>query len=169
MAYCIIIRGPLGIGKTSVAKHLAKMLGGKYISIDSLLAKAQLDRVNKKLGCIPAENFIKATETIIPEIKILLKKNETIVFDGNFYHKKQISHLKNSLDCRFYIFTLTAPLAVCIKRDSRRKNPYGRTAAKAVYDLVSMLDSGIKIDAEDKAPEDIMKEVLAFLSGQVKK
>jgi shikimate kinase len=34
MEYFVIIRGPLGVGKTTIAKRLAKQLNAKYISID---------------------------------------------------------------------------------------------------------------------------------------
>ena len=167
MTYCIIVRGPLGAGKTAVAKILAKKLEGKYVSIDSLLAKNRLDKVNKKLDCIPVKNFIKAAETIIPKAKASLKNKKIIIFDGNFYHRKQISHLKKRLNCRFFVFTLKASLNVCIDRDRKRKNSYGRDAVKAVYRLTSSY--GTMIDAENKAPEKVAEVILKLLKNKISK
>ncbi len=163
MAYCVIIRGPLGVGKTEISKKLSKKLAGKYISIDSLLMKSRLDKVDKKENRIPVKRFIKATESIVNEMKTELKSGKIIIFDGNFYYKSQILYLKNSLNCKFCIFTLKAPLAVCIERDRRREKPYGRAATKAVYDLVSRLDYGTKINTENKTTGEVIKEILIFL------
>ena len=37
MERSIIIRGPLGVGKSTVAKAIAKKIGGAYISVDEVL------------------------------------------------------------------------------------------------------------------------------------
>ena len=37
MNYFIIIRGPLGIGKTTIAKKLKKILKAEYISMDEIV------------------------------------------------------------------------------------------------------------------------------------
>ncbi len=164
MTYCIIIRGPLGVGKTVVAKKLSKTLNAKYVSVDSLLAKNRLDKINKRENCIPAKNFIKASEIIIPKVKNILKGGKIVVFDGNFYHKSQISHLIKELKgWGFYTFTLKSPLSVCIKRNSKRKNSYEKSSAEAVYKLVSRFDYGTRINTKNKTPGEVVKEILTFL------
>lgn len=45
------------------------------------------------------------------------------------------------------VFTLKAPLKVCVERDSKRKNPHGKDAAKAVYKKSTEFDYGKIIDA----------------------
>ncbi len=162
MSYCIIIRGPLGVGKTAVAKKLAKALRGKYVSIDLLLAKKGLDKVDKKSNRILLANFIKAADSVLPELKSSLKKGP-IILDGNFYHREQIAHLMKSLDCEFYIFTLKASLEVCMLRDSGRKKPYGKSATKAVYALVSKLNYGKSINTKTKTSAEVIKEILKYL------
>lgn len=166
MSYCIIIRGPLGIGKTTIAKKLAKSLRAKYVSIDDLLEKNGLDVIDKDQGCIPAKNFIKAAETFIAEIKPLLKKGIPIIFDGNFYYRKQISHLKRRLDCRFFVFTLEAPLSVCIARDGKREKPYGKEATEVVHDLTKKFSYGIRINTSNKTAEKVKKEIISYLKSQ---
>ena len=56
--YFIIIRGPLGIGKTTIAKALTERLDGYYVSIDGVLDEHGLDQTDEP--CIPARNFVKS-------------------------------------------------------------------------------------------------------------
>ena len=57
MSVSILIRGPLGVGKTTVARALAEQVGGLYVSVDGILAEHGLDKVEGE--CITVENFIK--------------------------------------------------------------------------------------------------------------
>ncbi|MFH1630715.1 MAG: AAA family ATPase [Candidatus Aenigmatarchaeota archaeon] len=160
MKYFIIIRGPLGIGKTTIAKNLAKKLNGYYVSIDKILEKNKLDKVKGK--SIPLKNFIKATEIEIPSIKKKLT-TKPIIFDGNFYHKQQIRHMIRKLNAPHHIFTLKAPIELCVKRDSGRKKAYGKAATYQVYKLVSKFDSGKSIDVKNKTVNSIVKEIISSI------
>ncbi|MDO8459549.1 MAG: AAA family ATPase [Nanoarchaeota archaeon] len=164
MSYFIIIRGPLGIGKSSVAKELSEILNAEYISMDSIIEELGLDKVPETEECIPAKSFIKADEYILPKIKKKLAEGKIVVFDGNFYHKEQIEHLLNDLsNYKHYIFTLKAPLKVCIERDKQRAKPYGKWAAMAVHNLVSRFDYGTIINTENKNLHQVVKEILSYL------
>lgn len=162
MSYYVIIRGPLGVGKSTIASRLAKLLCAKYVSMDSTLAKHGLDKAHYQKG-IPAQNFIKADKIILPEIKAKLGAGKIMVFDGCFYHKKQIQHIIKNLSAPHYIFTLKAPLKVCIARDSKRKKVLGKEAATAVHHLVSKFDYGIVIDTNKKSASQTIKEILSYL------
>jgi len=162
MCYYIIIRGPLGVGKSTIARSLAKLLRAKYVSMDLILRKHGLDKAHYKKG-IPADNFIKANKTILPEVKSKLKAGKIVIFDGCFYHKKQIEHIIKSLSVPHYIFTLKAPLKVCIARDRKRKKSYGKDAATAVHHLVSRFDHGIVINTNKKTSAQTTKKVLLYL------
>ncbi len=160
MSYYIIIRGPLGIGKSTIAKKLAERLNGEHIPIDKVLEKHDLDKVDKDVECIPAENFIKANGIILPKAREKLGKGKILVFDACFYHKEPPEHILNRLsDYRHYIFTLKAPLKVCIERDSKRKKTHGKDAAKAVHKLVSRFDYGMIINTEGKTADETAKEI----------
>ena len=150
----VIIRGPLGAGKTTVARKLAEKLKGKHVSVDQLLEKKGLDRIEGE--CIPAKNFIKAIEGEVFE--------GTLVFDGNFYHKEQIEDLKMRLGGSCKIFTLKASLETCIERDKSRKRVYGEDAARAVHHLVSRFDEGIVIDTENKTADQIVEEIFCHIT-----
>ena len=157
----MIIRGPLGVGKTTIARMLAKELNAEYISIDEILDKHGLDQAPPEAECIPVENFIKADEIIFPEVKQLLEKNKPVIFDGCFYHKKHIEHIIENLNHPYFVFTLKASLDACIERDKNRNKTYGEGAAGAVHYLVSKFDYGILINTENKTVEETLRQVIA--------
>lgn len=161
MSYYIIIRGPLGCGKSTIAKRIAKKLKAKYIPIDRILDKYKLTN-DKEKGYISQRSFIKANEIVAPEVKLILDKDKLVVFDGNFYWKSQIEDLISRLKFKHYVFTLNAPLEICIERDSKREKIHGSDATKAVYKKSTEFDYGIKINIT-KPIDDCIKEILFYL------
>ena len=154
----------MGVGKSTLSKQLAKKLNAEYISIDSLLEKHGLDKKEHYEETIPAKNFIKADEFALPEIKNALKKGKVVILDGCFQHKAQIEHLIENLPSKHYVFTLKAPVDVCIERDSKRKLSYGKYAAQAVHTIVSRFDYGTIINVETKTIDQSVKEILSYLN-----
>ncbi len=147
MSYFIIIRGPLGSGKSTIARKLAHALFAEHIFLDVVLAKYGLDKIDSQIGCISLSNFLKANEILIPELRKKLSNGKIIILDGCFYYQEQIEQLIEQLQFPHYVFTLKIPLDECVKRDSKRSKSYGGGAAKAVYNLVTQFDYGIVIDA----------------------
>jgi len=162
MSYYIIIRGPLGCGKSTIAKKLAQKLDAEYMGVDEVLEERGLDKVPPDAPCIPSENFIKANEIIIPSAREKLSGGKVVIFDACWYHKEAIEHLINNLQFPYYVFTIKASLEVCIKRDAGRAKTHGEDAARAVYGLVSRLDYGTNIDASDSLDKTI-DEILSYL------
>ena len=160
MAYFIIIRGPLGIGKTTIAKALAKILNAEYISIDKVLEENNLDREDNNF--VP-EDFIKANEIILPKVKEGLAKGKIVIFDGCFYFKEQIEHLKKNIPKKGFVFNLKAQIETCVDRDSKRDGVYGEKAAREVHELVSKFDYGTNIDTNNKTKNEVVKEILSYL------
>ena len=97
MSYYIIIRGPLGCGKSTISEELSKRINGKHIAIDRIVDDPKLITREKEAGYVSQKNFLQANEIAIQEILPLLKQGTPIVFDGNFYWKSQIDDLINSL------------------------------------------------------------------------
>jgi len=152
----IIIRGPLGIGKSTVARAVAEKINGYYISIDEALKKWDLVKIEEDYVLA---DFIKLQEYLLPYIQIKLKQ-QSVVIDGNFYFQEQIEHLQKNINTDFAIFTLQASLKTCIERDRRRKNSYGEATTKAIYQLVIQFDIGKIINTENQAPDETAQEVL---------
>ncbi|MCC7574846.1 AAA family ATPase [Candidatus Woesearchaeota archaeon] len=161
----IIIRGPLGIGKSTISKKLAEDLDAEYFSVDEILAKNELDVIDFEIGCIPEHNFLKINELIYPDILKNLNKKKSVVIDGNFYHKTVLEDLLTKFNKhKVFVFTLKAKKDVCIKRDAERKKSYGIIATTAVHDLVSKFDYGTLILNEDDAVEEKIKLIKSELA-----
>ncbi|MEK6962962.1 MAG: AAA family ATPase [Nanoarchaeota archaeon] len=160
--YFIILRGPLGCGKSTIAKKLVDVLDAEYVDMDKVLQEQGLDKIDPEVGCIPASNFIKANRIILSSVKDKLQSGKIVVFDACFYYKATIDDLVQQLPYSQYGFTLRAPLKVCIERDSKRKRSYGEGAATAVHSLVSRFDYGTVIDVTRPLNE-TMKDILGCL------
>lgn len=160
MTYFIVMRGPAASGKTTIAKMLTKKLNGKHISIDDILRKNKLDKIDDK--CIPLKNFIKANDIAIPEAMKYLGNNKIVIFDGNFYHRSQIGDLVRRIRYPHIAFTLKISKEECIKRDSGRKG-IGKKNVEDVYNLSKTFRYGKIIDAE-RTKKEIADEILHYLS-----
>jgi predicted kinase len=145
MSYYALIRGPLGSGKTTVSRRVAEATGSTYISIDQILEEADLEEWEG--GFISQRSFLRANEIAARRARDPLKGGTPVIFDGNFYWKSQIADLVDRLNFPHWVFTLSAPLEVCVERDSRREPPHGRTATEEVFDKSTEFDAGVVIDA----------------------
>lgn len=161
MVFYIIIRGPLGCGKSTVAQKLSKKLNAKYFAIDRVLDKYDLTK-DKEEGYISQKSFKKANEIITPKAKEVLKKGTLVIFDGNFYWKSQMDDLISRLDFPHHVFTLKAPLEVCIERDRQRGKTHGEMATKVVYKKSTEFDYGIIIDIS-KPLDEAVEEIISYL------
>ncbi|MBW3023019.1 AAA family ATPase [Candidatus Woesearchaeota archaeon] len=162
MTYYIIIRGPLGCGKSTIAKKVAQEIKAKYFSVDKVLEENNLED-DREEGYISQKSFLKANE-ILAEKSIKFLNSETpVVFDGNFYWKSQIEDLISRLKFKNSVFTLKAPLEVCIERDKGRGVSYGNDAAEAVYKKTAEFDYGTVIDLT-KTEEECVKKIISYLS-----
>ena len=161
MSYLILIRGPAGIGKTTIARRIADLLDAEYISVDDILKKHKLDVVEGE--CIPLKNFLKANDLALGFAKLNLQQGSKIVIDGNFYHREQVQHLVNNIGSDVYAFDLKAPLSVCLERDKNRASPLGELSTRAVFNLVNRFSYGTPIDTAKKSHSDVIKEILQHL------
>ncbi|MGA8709645.1 MAG: AAA family ATPase [Thermoplasmata archaeon] len=145
MVFYVVIRGPLGVGKSTVAESLAERIVAERISIDRILDEDGLEEWDG--GYISQKSFLRANARAIERARVFLDQDTPVIFDGNFYWKSQVEDLLIQLDYRHFVFTLKAPLSLCIERDSGRKPPHGREAAQEVYAKSTEFDYGITLDA----------------------
>ncbi|HLM90999.1 MAG TPA: AAA family ATPase [Thermoplasmata archaeon] len=151
MSYCVVIRGPLGVGKTTVSKRLSARIAAEYISIDRILDEDGLWEAGH------LSEFLRANEIAAARAEPMLAKRTPVVFDGNFYWKSQIEDLVGRFRYPHFVFTLKAPLRVCIERDARRPKPHGIEAAKEVYAKSTRFEYGIGLDATCPIPSILRK------------
>jgi predicted kinase len=160
MSYFVVVRGPLGVGKTAVAGRLASELGAEHIPIDRILDENGLEEWEG--GYISQQSFLRANRIAIDRARPRLEEGTPVIFDGNFYWKSAIEDLLIRLDYPHYVFTLRAPLSVCVERDSRRDPPHGRQAAQDVYAKTTSFDFGIRLDATQPVPT-VVREIRSRL------
>ena len=151
------------MGKSTIAKKLAKKFNGEYIDIDKVLNENGLDKIDADAECIPADNFIKADDLFLPKVKEKLHKGQQVIFDACFYHRTHLEHLIRNLPFPHYVFTLKAPVDICIKRDSGRGKAHGEDAARAVHYLVSRFDYGTVVDTGNKTADETLREISEHL------
>ncbi len=136
-------------------------LSADYISVDEVIDRHSLDS-DKEDGFISQKSFKRANDFIAEIAKPLLDAKKPIVIDGNFYWQSQIDDLSEKLVYPHAIFSLDAPLEVCIKRDAMRDNSLGADATKVVYKKTMSVEAGRKVDAT-KDVEDVVTEIIDVL------
>ena len=161
MTFYVIIRGPLGCGKSTIARTLSKELNSEYLEVDRVLDENDLTKEQEE-GYISQKSFLKANEIIALKAKSILEKEHSVIFEGNFYWKSQVDNLIERLDFPHYVFTLKAPLEVCIERDSKREKTHGKDAAEAVYKKSTKFNYGTIIDI-NKPFSECIKEIISYL------
>ena len=139
MSYYVVVRGPLGVGKTTVSRALARTIGAVVVSIDEIADK-EWDGGSVRL-------YVRANGVAATKARRALTGGIPVVFDGCFYWRTQIQDLERRLPFPHEVITLRAPLSVCIRRDSGRKVVHGAEAAEQVYRKVTRFEYGTPIDA----------------------
>ncbi|MCI4347903.1 MAG: ATP-binding protein [Thermoplasmata archaeon] len=164
MVYYVVIRGPLGIGKSTVSERLAKATGAEQVSVDRILEEPGVDEWDDEAGHYSERCFLRTSELAAERAKYFLDGGTPVIFDGNFYWRSQIADLVTRLSFPHYVFTLKAPLALCVQRDSQRDAPHGREATESVYAKSTEFDWGVGIDATQSVA-DTVSRILAHLPG----
>lgn len=151
----------MGCGKSTISKRVADALKAKHIAMDRIIDDHGLN-AEKEEGYISQASFIKANELAVPEAEEAITNGQPVVFDGNFYWRSQVDDLLSRLHYPHAVFTLQAPLEVCIERDSKRPNPHGPDAAEAVYRKSTEFTVGSVIDVTQSV-DDSVHEILTHL------
>ena len=157
-AFYIIVRGPLGCGKSTISQKLAKDIGAEYFAVDRVLDEFDLTK-DKEEGYISQKSFFKVNEIIAQRADKFLRRGKAVIFDGNFYWESAIEDLISKLDYAHLVFTLKASVDTCISRDEERGKTHGEMATRVVHKKSTSFDYGIVIDTESKTPEKTLSEI----------
>ncbi len=140
MSYFLVVRGPLGAGKTTVARALAAAIGAEVVAIDDILDREAWDGGSEEL-------FLRANVIAAEEARPALERGVPVVFDGNFYWQRALDDLARRLPFPHTTFTLDVPIDVCRERDRRRPHSYGEEGVRAVYAKCARVRrSGVRVD-----------------------
>jgi adenylate kinase family enzyme len=152
----IIIRGPLGVGKTTIAKSLAKKINAQYLSLDKIMKNNDLEG---KDG-IPVENYLQANNIILKTIK---DSKSLFIIDGCFYYQEQIDNLKKKFPDNIVFFSLISSVKKCIERDSQRDKSYGQESAEYVHMITTKIKEGYEIDNTNLSILETIDEIIKKL------
>lgn len=155
MTTFLIIRGPLGAGKTTIAKAVALALGGETIAIDPILERWEWDGGSESL-------FLKANQVAGELALRLLERGVPVVFDGNFYWKSAIEDLQGRLPFPNAVFTLKVPLGLCVERDRGREPSHGEENVREVFEKATRFEAGTPVDGTRLVPQ-VVKEITRHL------
>ena len=164
MTYYVVVRGPLGVGKSTVSIALAARLAAHRISIDQILEEQRLEEWEGDR--IPPRCFLRANDFAVREAEPLLFRGVPVVLEGNFYYESQLDDLEQRLRWPHRILTLEAPLDVCIERDRGRPRTrdgqepkagesLGAEATATVFEMVAQVRRGEPIDATGSLEETV--------------
>jgi thymidylate kinase len=140
LSFYLIVRGPLGAGKTTLARLLADALDGRSVAIDPILERWVWDGGSESL-------FLRANRVASDQAFPLLKDGVRVVVDGNFYWKSALEDLQRRLRFPHAVFTLKVPIEVCLERDQGRELSYGEESTREVFEKTTSFEYGIPVDA----------------------
>ena len=162
MSYFILLRGPAGVGKTTVSKLLAEKLKAKVVHFDNVMRSLGLDYVPGDRW-IPLEKFLQADARKLSAYNEQLQKGTPLIIEGNFYHQEHIADVIAHLHVPYYLFTLKADLQECMNRDQQRSEALGEQAITQVFRLVAAFEYGTAIATQGKTPIEVANEIIAYL------
>ncbi|OIO80301.1 hypothetical protein AUJ84_03975 [Candidatus Pacearchaeota archaeon CG1_02_32_132] len=159
----IILRGPAGVGKTTMGKLLKKRLG------DSLLFN--IDMIcSDMIGGHPRKTEVRyaAHELCYLAAEKTLAKN--LIFERLFLDQSDIDHivkLFSKLKYKIIVITLKASIEKLIRQDSKRLSPLGSEDIKRLHRLFiesKVKTTGKTIEVGNKTPNTIVNEIINYLS-----
>lgn len=155
MKKLIIIRGPLGVGKTTISKILSQRLDSDYLSLDKIIDDNHL--VVPGTDGVPLESYLAANQIIFD---VANKGEKTFIIDGCFYYQEQLDDLIKKFNNNIEIFTLVGSVETCIQRDAQRSKVYGEDAARFVHMMTAKIHTGLEIDTTNQTVEETAEDIL---------
>ncbi|MEK6963590.1 MAG: hypothetical protein AABX70_04130 [Nanoarchaeota archaeon] len=153
----VLIRGPIGVGKTSVAKRFSNLL-----SLDCYPSFfIEFDRFRRELGIGEPTYLNKRVGTflLVERMNQLIQKGSLPVVEGVFY-EGNMNHLRRNITGLALLIKLMAPLDICIERDQRRTYPRGVERVVPVWNsLQHTVVSEVSINTETRTIEEIVDDV----------
>lgn len=146
-------------------------MNAAHLSIDKVLEENGLEEWDRDR--ISLKSFLRANEVVARQSLISLAAGRSVVIDGCFYWRQQVEDIMERLGRQCVVFTLEAPLALCIERDGKRAvappgtEPVGglrmgREATEFVYKITTEVKAGIPVDARGDV-ESTVSSILGLL------
>ncbi|HTT26617.1 MAG TPA: AAA family ATPase [Thermoplasmata archaeon] len=155
--WCLVLRGPLGIGKSTVAAALGRRRQARVISIDQILEDEGLEEWG--VDRVALRSFLRANQTAASAARAASAAGVPCVLEGNFYWREQLEDLLPRLPPPAVVVRLIGSVELCLQRDSGRPDPrrdegaragnhLGEEAVRAVFGFVRPFNGEVTISAE---------------------
>jgi adenylylsulfate kinase len=138
----ILLCGPPGAGKTTIARMLAKRRGAVLLSTEEFKRRAYsrlMREVRKRAG-------------------------EELVLDGTFYRRAwrdEVKELANSIRTPLLVVLVKSSLQTSLLRDARREKPVGERAVRIIHAEFEEPEADLVIDSEKLTPEEAVELILS--------
>lgn len=96
------------------------------------------------------------------EARSLTGRETPVIVDGSFYYRSQFDGLVHRMDLSHAVFTLKAPLSVCIERDRQRPGSLAEDRARKVFAKVAEVEYGVVVDTR-KLVREVVRELVGYL------
>ena len=162
MKRIIIIRGPAGIGKSTVGKLLKKKLGDSQLFNLDIIC-------HDMLGGHPKEKEIRYAAHELCYLAVKKTPKTNLIFERLFLFQDDIDHILKLFSKSKYkvnIITLKASVAKLIKQDSKREGALGSDDIKRLHR--HFINSNVKnpgkiIEVRNKGAKKIVDEIINYL------
>ena len=154
----ISISGTPGVGKTTIARILAKRLGYEYVSLKDFALRHGIGEMVEELE-IDVEKLVKATKREF--------EDRNVVFDG---------HLSHLIPSDLVIILRLHPRIIgerLLRREYSKKKVSENVEAELVdvclIEAIENNENIIEVDTTDKTPEEVVGEILKLMKAGVKR
>ena len=126
----LVLTGMMGVGKSTIAKNLAKKLSYTFIDIDKVIEKYEGTSINiifKNKG----ENYFRMIEKKIT-IKELSKVNSVLALGGGAFLNKNIRRKVKETSASFWLDVNLNMLVKRLKKSKKRPLLFGKNLNEAI-------------------------------------
>lgn len=157
MTKAILLRGPAGVGKSTIGKQLQEQLSGNWANLDVDLFKHM---ISKESSLFRSDT---AHDVTLYFLEKLLQSDVSVVieeiFKEPFYY--QTLKLFEKYNCEVLTVFLTAPADTVVQRDKERAKHKGEDTIRMLHNEISPLSEKLIIDTSRNTTQETVDQIKA--------
>ncbi|OGN27933.1 MAG: hypothetical protein A3A33_04190 [Candidatus Yanofskybacteria bacterium RIFCSPLOWO2_01_FULL_49_25] len=157
----IILRGPIGVGKSTIAEELKEELSDGWVHLDIDKLKHVISKDSSKLRTTIAHNVA------LYFLEQLIKNRFNVIVEEIFKEKiyRDAQDLLGRYNYKILKVFLTTPVDVSIERDKNRKNKTrGEKVVTDFHNQIKPLGEDLTIDTSKHSLEEAAELILKALN-----